>query len=83
MRVCAAQPADLLVTDVVMPMMSGVELARRARLTLPGLRTLFISGYSEDPHERKWKSLAGEKFLQKPFSAEALARKVREVLEGR
>ena len=83
LRVCAAQPVDLLVTDVVMPKMGGVELASRARLTLPGLRTLFISGYSQDTHERGWASLAGEKFLQKPFSPEALAKKVREVLEGR
>jgi two-component system, cell cycle sensor histidine kinase and response regulator CckA len=66
-----------------MPKMSGVELARRARLALPGLRTLFISGYSEDQHEREWVSLGDEEFLQKPFAAKALAAKVREVLEGR
>ncbi len=83
LRACASQPVDLLVTDVVMPKMSGVELARRARLTLPGLRTLFISGYSEDTHERKWESQAGAKFIQKPFAPDALAAKVREVLEGR
>jgi CheY-like chemotaxis protein len=83
LRLCAAQPVDLLVTDVVMPKMSGVELARRARLALPGLRALFISGYSEETHQREWASLEDEKFLQKPFSPEALAKKVREVLEGR
>jgi PAS domain S-box-containing protein len=81
--VCADQPVDLLVTDVVMPKMSGVELARRLRLTLPGLRTLFISGYSEDTHKREWASLGDEKLLQKPFAPKALAAKVREVLEGR
>jgi len=83
LSLCAAQPADLLVTDVVMPKMSGVELARRLRLTLPGLRAIFISGYSEDTHEREWVSLGSKKFLQKPFSPKALAKKVREVLEGR
>ena len=83
LSLCAAQPVDLLVTDVVMPKMSGVELARRLRLTLPGLRAIFISGYSEDTHEREWVSLGSEKFLQKPFSPKALAKKVREVLEGR
>ena len=81
LRICAAQLVDLLVTDVVMPKLSGVELARRARLALPGLRALFISGYSEDTHEREWASLGDEDFLQKPFAPEALAAKVREVLE--
>jgi CheY-like chemotaxis protein len=83
LRICAAQPVGLLVTDIVRPKMSGVELARRARLALPALRTLFISGYSEDTHEREWESQAGASYLQKPFSPEALAAKVREVLEGR
>jgi DNA-binding response OmpR family regulator len=83
LHVCAAQPVDLLVTDIVMPKMSGVELARRARVALAGLRTLFVSGYSEDTHEREWESQAGASYLQKPFSSEALAAKVREVLERR
>jgi PAS domain S-box-containing protein len=83
LRVCAGQPVDLLVTDVAMPKMSGVELARRLRLTLPGLRTIFISGYSEDTHAQQRKSLPGAGFLQKPFSPQDLAQKVREVLEGR
>jgi YesN/AraC family two-component response regulator len=74
---------DLLVTDVVMPKMSGVELAQRLRLTLPELRTVFISGYSKDMHEREWGSVEGADFLQKPFASEALAAKVREVLNGR
>jgi PAS domain S-box-containing protein len=83
LNLCAAQPVDLLITDVVMPKMSGVELARRARLCRAGLRTLFISGYSAVTHERKWESLQEASFLQKPFSPEALAKKVREALEGR
>jgi PAS domain S-box-containing protein len=83
LRVCAEQRVDVLVTDVVMPSMSGVELARRARLVQPGLRALFISGYSEETHEREWASLGDEQILQKPFAPEALAKKVREVLERR
>jgi PAS domain S-box-containing protein len=83
LRLCAAQPVDLLVTDVVMPKMSGVELAERLRLTLPGLRAIFISGYSEDTHAQQRESVPDAGFLQKPFSPEALAKKVREVLEGR
>jgi CheY-like chemotaxis protein len=83
LRVCAAQAVDLLVTDVVMPKMSGVELAQRLRLTLPELRTVFISGYSKDMHEREWGSVEGADFLQKPFASEALAAKVRKVLDGR
>ncbi|MBI5084820.1 MAG: response regulator, partial [Acidobacteria bacterium] len=80
---CAAQPVDLLITDVVMPKMSGVELARRARLIRPGLRALFISGYSHDTHEREWESMGDAQFLQKPFAPGALAAKVREALNGR
>jgi hypothetical protein len=83
LRVGAGQPVDLLLTDVVMPKMSGVELARRLRLTLPGLRTLYVSGYSQETHELEWGSLGSEKFLQKPFPPQALARKVREALAGR
>jgi two-component system, cell cycle sensor histidine kinase and response regulator CckA len=83
LRVFTAQPVDLLLTDVVMPKMSGVELAQRLRLALPGLRALFVSGYSEDTHRCAWASLEGANFLQKPFEPEALAAKVREVLDGR
>ena len=81
LRLCASsQPVDLLVTDIMMPNMMGTELAKRIQLMLPGLRTLFISGYSEDTHEGKWELPADGKFLQKPFSPEVLAKKVREVL---
>jgi two-component system cell cycle sensor histidine kinase/response regulator CckA len=83
LRVCAVQPVDLLVTDVVMPKMSGVELARHLRPSLPGLKAVFISGYSEATHEREWASLEGANFLQKPFAPRALAAKVREVLDRR
>jgi two-component system, cell cycle sensor histidine kinase and response regulator CckA len=64
---------DLLVTDVVMPGMSGLEVALLLAAAHPQMKVLYLSGY---PLE------AGVTFLQKPFTAEALARKVREVLES-
>src|SRR5262249_33635397 len=67
----------LLVTDLVMPMMSGRELARRARLLSPTLPVLFISGYAP-PADIVFG--AGETFLPKPFESSALLRTVREVL---
>lgn len=64
---------DLLVTDVVMPGLSGLEVALLLAPAHPKMRVLYLSGY---PLER------GDAFLQKPFTAEALARKVREVLDA-
>jgi two-component system cell cycle sensor histidine kinase/response regulator CckA len=67
----------LLVTDIVMPQMSGTDLASRARATQPGLKVLFMSGYSNRAGE-----LAGDAvFLSKPFDEQALLSKVREALE--
>jgi two-component system cell cycle sensor histidine kinase/response regulator CckA len=68
----------LLLTDIVMPGMSGVELARNLRVIKPGLKVLFISGYTDDIGVG-----AGDPatlYLQKPFTPEVLAEKVREVL---
>ncbi|HYL82326.1 MAG TPA: response regulator, partial [Candidatus Acidoferrum sp.] len=76
-------PMDLLVTDVVMPEMSGRELAELLRVHCPGLKVLFMSGYTDDAMLRYGVSEAAAAFLQKPFSPLALARKVREVLDGR
>jgi PAS domain S-box-containing protein len=71
---------DLAVTDVVMPQMHGGELAQRLLEIQPGLKLLYISGYTEDAIVRHGVSVAGTAFLQKPFSLDALVRKVREVL---
>jgi DNA-binding response OmpR family regulator len=70
---------DLLLTDVVMPGMSGPALARIATDERPSLRVLFTSGYTNEP-EQVVDSLDSA-FLGKPFSPQALVAKVREVLE--
>ena len=73
-------PIHLLVTDVVMPEMGGRELARRFAFLYPKARVMYLSGYTEDAVIRQGVLDANMPFLQKPFSAEALAKKVREVL---
>ncbi|HEY3354497.1 MAG TPA: PAS domain S-box protein [Polyangia bacterium] len=73
---------DLLLTDVVMPLMSGWELQQRLVLVRPNIRTLFVSGYTENPIVREGGTLAaGTAFLPKPFEEIELARKVRELLD--
>jgi PAS domain S-box-containing protein len=74
-------PLQLLVTDVVMPGLSGRELATQLLRLRPDLRVLFISGYTDDAVVRSRALPMPSAFLQKPFSPAALARKVREVLD--
>ena len=71
---------DLLITDAVMPNITGTELARRLRTAHPGLKVLYISGYADDPPESDETGAEGAAFLQKPFSADSLGRKIRQML---
>jgi CheY-like chemotaxis protein len=72
---------DLLFTDVVMPgPLRGPELARKARDWLPGLAVLFTSGYTENAIVHGGRLDAGVELLSKPYTREALARKIRHVL---
>jgi CheY-like chemotaxis protein len=73
---------DLLVTDVVMPEMSGRELVETLRDRQPDLRVLYISGYTDDEVLRRGISGSDTGFLRKPFSSEDLVRRVRAALDA-
>ncbi|MFZ5776143.1 MAG: response regulator [Thermodesulfobacteriota bacterium] len=71
----------LLVSDVVMPEMNGRDLVNRMQEVIPGLRYIFMSGYTADVISRQGVLAQGLQFIQKPFSKKDLAKKVREVLD--
>ena len=73
-------PIDLLITDVVMPGMGGRDLATRLEAERPGIKVLFMSGYSEQAISHQGILEDGLVFLQKPFRTETLLGKVRETL---
>lgn len=72
---------DLVLSDVVMPAMSGPELLARLRQFRPDLKTLLMSGYADDDRLRQDLTLAGTELLRKPFLPETLARCVRDALD--
>jgi CheY-like chemotaxis protein len=74
-------PIQLLITDVVMPGISGPEVAAHLARYRPEMKVLYISGYTDDKIGRQGLLESGAGFLQKPFRIEALTRKVREVLD--
>src|SRR5690606_15569928 len=78
-----ADAIDLLVTDLVMPQMDGRELAQRLAARRPGLRVLFMSGYTGDTIAQRGVLDPDVAFIEKPFSPEGLAHKVREILDAR
>jgi len=73
---------DLLVTDVIMPDMSGMELAKRVVAIRPEARVLFISGYTQGVLDQEHFLEHGAVFLTKPFSPAQIAAKVREILSA-
>ena len=75
-------PIDLLMTDIVMPGMSGLELASRAAELAPGLKVLLASGYTESMIMHHGMLDPGVPFLQKPYSPSQLADQVRAVLDS-
>jgi PAS domain S-box-containing protein len=71
---------ELMVTDVVMPLLGGRELAEKLALTRPEMRVLYMSGYTDDAIVRHGVLDGRASFLEKPFTPDAFARKIREVL---
>jgi two-component system, cell cycle sensor histidine kinase and response regulator CckA len=74
-------PVRLMLTDVVMPGMSGPDLAKSVRIARPEIKVLFMSGYTAEAMGVHGVLDAGTRFIQKPFTADALLRKVREALD--
>ncbi len=75
-------PVDLLLTDVIMPAMNGGELADRVRALRPTIRVLFVSGYTADVIAHHGVLAPGVEFLAKPYTREALATRLRDLLDA-
>ena len=75
-------PIDLIITDVVMPRMDGPTLIKHVRETLPDVKVIFISGYTEDTFRKRLDNEQGIHFLPKPFSLKQLATKAKEIMTG-
>jgi two-component system, cell cycle sensor histidine kinase and response regulator CckA len=74
---------DLLITDVIMPEMNGRDLASQLSVSNPGLKILYMSGYTADVIAHHGILEKGVQFIQKPFTHRDLAVKLREVIEGK
>ena len=76
-----ASSIQLLLTDVVMPQMTGPEVAEKVKILRPSIKVLYMSGYPDHPAFAKGGITRDTPFLQKPFESKALIQKVREVLD--
>jgi two-component system, cell cycle sensor histidine kinase and response regulator CckA len=77
---CHDGPIDLVITDVVMPGMGGRELVQQLAQSHPATKVLYLSGYTEETILGDGNKEHGASFLQKPFTLQTLARKVKEIL---
>jgi two-component system, cell cycle sensor histidine kinase and response regulator CckA len=77
-----AEPIDLLLTDVIMPRMSGRQLAERVLCSRPQTKIVYMTGYTDDMVVQHKVLEPGVKLLQKPFTKLDLAMKVRSTLDG-
>ena len=82
MASAADQQIDLIITDVVMPGMNGRQLVEALHARTPGVRVLYMSGYTDDDIVRRGLLTSNVSFLQKPFTAKSLGRRVRSVLDA-
>jgi DNA-binding NtrC family response regulator len=84
MNMCALHEGtlDLVVTDMVMPEMSGAELAEHIAMSFPDVKVLLMSGYTRDEAARRGIASERYSFLEKPFAPTKLASRVRELLDG-
>ncbi|HMP89356.1 MAG TPA: PAS domain S-box protein [Kiritimatiellia bacterium] len=73
---------DVILTDIIMPRMSGLVLARSARQIKPDVKVLFMSGYTEDQQPELHETDKGKNFIQKPFTVDLLCGKLRELLDN-
>jgi len=78
-----ANQIHLVITDLVMPHMNGLELKKQIEAIAPGIRFLLMSGFSEQVVSQHQQSIDGCDFLEKPFRLEQLAKKVTAVLQSK